>query len=244
MPDLMLIPPIGYDTPEESRKGVNVKCILPSGVTEQMVTCAIIHHGWTLRARITWPEFFAREDRVRNQDNLQLGHAEANAMQQGVRQLRSVSITVLDSDWIIALPIQVEQRLDPNQVQVLATPNPKQPGQYICYFKARLRTEPLGYMSAASPAGIRFVDVSSPEPQPFPQPNFGAAGLRRRRRSSSSSRNLKLTLVAITGTALQISMTLSKSCNGCRAKQIQNCRETWIASMRLLGLVTTLPMTR
>ena len=157
-PGLMLIPPIGYDIPEESRKGVNVECILPSGVTEQMVTCAIIHHGWTLRARITWPEFFAREDRVRNQDNLQLGHAEANAMQQGVRQLRSVSITVLDSDWIIALPIQVEQRLDPNQVQVLATPNPKQPGQYICYFKARLRTEPLGYMSAASPAGIRFVD--------------------------------------------------------------------------------------
>ena len=30
----------------------------------------------------------------------------------------------------------VQQRVAPNEVQVLATPNPKQQGQYICFVKA------------------------------------------------------------------------------------------------------------
>ena len=171
---LMLIPPVPYDIPEESRRGVNCEVILPSGVAEDMIRVSIIHGGWSAQIRLDWPEFFAKEDRVHNQDGVAVGNSQANAMQQGVRLLRRIQIENIQTFWIIALPIQVEQRISPNQVQVLATPNVKQLGQYILYAKFTLKTEPLGYMSAASPAGIRFVNVSGgTQQQGFRQPNFG-----------------------------------------------------------------------
>ena len=42
---LLMIPLAPYKIPEESRKGVTIEAILPSGVTEDMVCLSVIHQG-------------------------------------------------------------------------------------------------------------------------------------------------------------------------------------------------------
>ena len=64
-----------------------------------------------------------------------IGNAKANAMQQGTQKLHTVSMEQVHLVWNVALPIQVEQRVAPNEMHVLATPNPKQQGQNICFIK-------------------------------------------------------------------------------------------------------------
>ena len=167
---LLLIPPVAYNIPELSRRGVNFELLLPSGVTDTMVRLSIEDQGWTVVVKLTWLDFFAQGDRVNRQDNLTIGHSEANAMQEDVELLRDTNIDDITTTWIIASPIQLEQRIDPANVQVFATPNSSIPGQFTFYLKARLRTEPLGYRWAAAPQGVRYVNVSQnqqPGQQPF-----------------------------------------------------------------------------
>ena len=169
---LLMIPPIPYNIPEVSRRGINIEVILPSGVTDDMVRLVIEDQGWTVVIVINWPDFFARSNRVILQDGVAVGHSEANAMQEGVEMLRETNIDDIKTNWIVASPIQLEQRVAPDQVNVLAAPDERRPGQYVMFLKARLRTEPLGYNRAATPNGIRFVNVGTPQ-QAFRQPNFG-----------------------------------------------------------------------
>ena len=142
---LLLIPLVTYNIPELSRRGINFVLLLPSGVTDTMVRLSIKDQGWTVVIKLTWPDFFAQGDCVNRQDNLTVSHSEANAMQEGVELLRDTNIDDITTTWVIALPIQLEQRIDPANVQVLVTPNGSIPGQFTFYLKARLRTEPLGY---------------------------------------------------------------------------------------------------
>lgn len=155
---LMMIPLVPFDIPESSRQGINIELVLPSGVTEDMVEFRVVHEGWTGQFRIDFHDFMTQEDRYRYQENAAIGNAEANAFQAGVRQLRSVQTDRVFISYVIALPIQVEQAVSRDQVEYLARPNPKQTGQFICYSKVRLVSKPLGHMSAASPARVRFVN--------------------------------------------------------------------------------------
>ena len=82
-----------------------------------MVRFSIEDDGWTATIREEWPDFFPGQSRVLQQDGLQSGNAEANAMQIGVQMLRGVNIDSLATYSHIGLPIKVEQRLAPEQVR-------------------------------------------------------------------------------------------------------------------------------
>ena len=72
-PGILMIPPVPYDIPEQSRRCVNLEFLLPYGVTQDMMRFSIIHQGWTGLVRLEWPDFFSQETHVLNQDGVQAG---------------------------------------------------------------------------------------------------------------------------------------------------------------------------
>ena len=72
------------------------------------------------------------------------------------------------NDWIIALPVRVEQYLRPDDVEFIARATEGHDGQFTSFFTVTLRGYHLGRRAAATPSRIRVIPVGSPNPVPTP----------------------------------------------------------------------------
>ena len=127
----------------------------------------MLHSGWTLRLRFYYPDWFLNPQIVLQADDyLRISDAEVTAFDDGVLMLRETDQERPFNDWIVALPIRVEQHLRPDDVEFIARATEGHDGQFTSFFTVTLRGHHLGRRSAATPSRIRIIPAASPNPVP------------------------------------------------------------------------------
>ena len=120
-PGLFVIPPRSYLNVAEGRRYVRIRILGPSGITEDRSVFQVLHSGWTLRLRFYYPDWFLNPQIVLQADDyLRISDAEVTAFDDGVLMLRETDQERPFNDWIVALPIRVEQHLRPDDVEFIA----------------------------------------------------------------------------------------------------------------------------
>ena len=169
-PGLFVIPPRSYLNVAEGRRYIRIRILGPSGITEDRSVFQVMHSGWTLRLRFYYPEWFLDPDTVLQANSMaRISDAEVTAFDDGVLMLRENDQERPFNDWIIALPIRVEQHLRVDDVEFIARATEGHDGQFTSFFAVTLRGYHLGRRSAATPSRIRVIHpAGSPVPNHIP----------------------------------------------------------------------------
>ena len=113
---------IGVSVPNyEGHRYVQIRILRPSGITEDQSVFQVLHSGWTLHLCFYYPDWFLNPDIVLQADNfIRISDAEVTVFDDGVLMLFETDQQHPFHGWIVALPIQVEQQVCPNDVEFIA----------------------------------------------------------------------------------------------------------------------------
>ena len=171
---LFVITPLPYLNVLEGRHEVKVRFIAPSGMTEERSVFQVIHGGWTLRFRGYFPDWFLNATIVLQADSdVNITTAEVTAFDDGIATMRENDQERIFRDWLIALPIRVEENIAQGDVDFQARHTEGHNGQYTSFFTVKLRGHYLGRRTAATPNRIRIIGF---DPSGTPAP-VGSGGI-------------------------------------------------------------------
>jgi hypothetical protein len=157
-PMMPMIPAVPYLVP--GGQEVMMDFLLFSGTSRDDLRIRTKHKGRIVEIQWTMPPWFMDVDRLGYESNGEVGNmtSQANAHQEGVRRLRARDDVPVVFTMEYDIPIQVEQRMHPDDIQMLAMQNENRghEGQFIYYLRLRFRGIADGYVAPAIPA-IRFL---------------------------------------------------------------------------------------